>query len=118
METARVRWYLNDLSVQGQFPTAQAFVDSIGALATLRARIPRFGSDLYLSRSFGDRNVTIESTGREAILSAASRDAKGVILAWISKRGPFLDDDRQPEPDDYFEFDSNDVTDQGLGEAA
>jgi len=32
--------------------------------------------------------------------------------------GAVLDEDRAPNPDDYFHFDGTDVTDLGLGEAA
>ena len=39
-------------------------------------------------------------------------------MAWMSKNGPFWDDERQSNADDYFEFDGIDVTDAGLGEAA
>ena len=41
-----------------------------------------------------------------------------LVLAWMHKAGPFWDDDRQFNEDDYFEFNGTDVTDQGLGEAA
>lgn len=52
------------------------------------------------------------------VAAHASREEKGLILAWITKQGPFIDDDRLDEQDDYFEFEGQDVTDQGLGEAA
>ena len=48
----------------------------------------------------------------------SERDEKQLILAWINKHGPFIEDDRQQEQDDYFEFENEDVTDSGLGEAA
>lgn len=40
------------------------------------------------------------------------------MLNWFDKHGPFVDDDRLPEPDDYFECMTKDVTDTGLGESA
>ncbi|MDD9863130.1 MAG: hypothetical protein OXU54_00885 [Gammaproteobacteria bacterium] len=45
-------------------------------------------------------------------------DERRLILLWIIKSGPFIDTDRQEEPEDYFEFEGQDVTDSGLGEAA
>ena len=39
-------------------------------------------------------------------------------MSWIGNRGPFWDDEREPQQDDYFQYEDQDVTDQGLGEAA
>jgi hypothetical protein len=41
-----------------------------------------------------------------------------LALEWWAKAGPFWDDERQTNEDDYFEYQGTDVTDQGLGEAA
>jgi hypothetical protein len=51
-------------------------------------------------------------------MSAADRDKKQAILSWVDKKGPFWDDERQFNENDYYEFEGHDVTDQGLGEAA
>jgi hypothetical protein len=40
------------------------------------------------------------------------------VLAWLSSAGPFCDDNQTPISDDLFYFENEDVTDQGLGEAA
>jgi hypothetical protein len=40
------------------------------------------------------------------------------VLAWLANSGPFWDDEREPNVDDYFECKQLDVTDEGLGEAA
>ena len=40
------------------------------------------------------------------------------VLRWVSTAGPFWEDDRAGNPDDYFHFEGEDVTEQGLGEAA
>lgn len=39
-------------------------------------------------------------------------------MSWINRRGPFIEDDRQPAEDDLFYFDHIEVTELGLGEAA
>lgn len=39
-------------------------------------------------------------------------------MNWLDKSGPFWDEDREENVDDYFHFEGTDVTDQGLGEAA
>jgi hypothetical protein len=39
------------------------------------------------------------------------------MLDWVSNSGPFWDEDRASNDDDYFHFEGEDVTNQGLGEA-
>lgn len=113
-----MRWYLNDSSLQGQFSTAREFVDEIAALARLKARFPASGFQLYCTSKLALTKVTREASCSEAILRAAQVDEKRLILSWIAKSGPFLEEDRMHEEDDYFEFEGLDVTDHGLGEAA
>ncbi|MGH9722065.1 MAG: hypothetical protein ACRD8O_17795 [Bryobacteraceae bacterium] len=39
-------------------------------------------------------------------------------MSWLANSGPFWDDERYTNPDDLFHFEGDDITDQGLGEAA
>lgn len=113
-----MRWYLNDSSLQGQFATEREFVDEIGKLARLKMQLPVSGSQLYCTSNLSLTKVTREASCSEAIMRAARVDERRLILSWIDKSGPFLEEDRMPEADDYFEFEGLDVTDHGLGEAA
>jgi len=113
-----MKWYLNDSSLQGQFSTEREFVDGIGNLARLKSRLPDVGSQLYCTRNLAMAKVTREASCREAVMQSARVDEKRLILSWIDRSGPFWDEGRTPEDDDYFEFDGMDVTDHGLGEAA
>jgi len=113
-----MRWYLNDSSLQGQFATAREFVDEIAGLAKLKMQLPASGSQLYCISNLSMTKVTRDSSCSQAVMRAARVDEKRLILSWISKSGPFLEADRTPEQDDYFEFEGLDVTDHGLGEAA
>jgi hypothetical protein len=44
-------------------------------------------------------------------------DLRRAVLNWLDRSGPFIEDDRTDEADDYFEHSEQDVTDTGLGEA-
>ena len=55
---------------------------------------------------------------REVVLSIRDRDFKSAVLVWVDRTGPYVEEDRQDEVEDYFEFSALDVTDTGLGEAA
>lgn len=46
------------------------------------------------------------------------QDLRTAAFTWLDRTGPFVDDDRLDEPDDYFEYADAEVTASGLGEAA
>jgi hypothetical protein len=112
-----LRWYVNDLSVQGQFAQPADFISELSALARIRIKSQHIRERLLCSRSFSQRFATAEKSCAAIITAFAAREEKHLILSWLTSRGPFLDDDRLADPDDYFEFEGHDVTDQGLGEA-
>jgi hypothetical protein len=113
-----VRWFVNDASLQGQFPTSYVFISCLTAILSVRARLSRVRDSLYTSRMISERAVTEHLTFKAAILQAAERDIRHQILQWLDRQGPFFEDDRLFERDDYFECFDTDVTYQGLGEAA
>jgi hypothetical protein len=47
-----------------------------------------------------------------------NRDEKLQILGWLNQSGPFFENEREFEKNDYFSFEGVEVTDLGLGEAA
>ncbi|MGH6842357.1 MAG: hypothetical protein ACREDV_09750, partial [Methylocella sp.] len=104
--------------MQAQFPDAYAFVSGLSAILGVRGRLPRLRNELYASRILPERKVTQQLTFKAAILQAAERDLRHQILQWFDRQGPFFEDNRLFEQDDYFECFDVDVTDQGLGEAA
>lgn len=109
-------WYINDLSLTGQYHDVSAFLGNLKELMRQRQQTPILSQELFCSRTLHTRPVTPTDDFRTAVLS--DRAIVQPVLAWITKKGPFWDDDRQPNPDDYFECLGLDVTDQGLGEAA
>jgi hypothetical protein len=90
----------------------------LGPLIALRVRNPLVRERLYCSRELYNRPVTANGTFRQAVCSLADRNFKQLVLSWLTQRGPFWDDERQSTSDDYFEYQGEDVTNQGLGEAA
>ena len=113
-----MRWYLNDASVQGQFDDPAVFQAIIIRLAAARERNALLRADLRMTRLFSNRPVTAQVTVRRSLQQLRDRDLKSIVLIWLDRSGPFLEDDRQYEVDDYFECLGADVTDTGLGEAA
>ncbi|WP_319240191.1 hypothetical protein [uncultured Propionivibrio sp.] len=113
-----MRWYMNDLSLQGQFPRPSDFFPLLNELLSLRNRYAVLRSSLYVTRSFPNREVTPQCSLNVVLREREFRDLRGAVLNWFDRTGPFVEDDRQAEIDDYFEYLDQDVTDTGLGEAA
>jgi hypothetical protein len=64
------------------------------------------------------RPVTPSFTLQQAVLATRDRTFISLVLSWLNRAGPFWEDEREANVDDYFHFEGINVTDQGLGEAA
>jgi hypothetical protein len=113
-----MEWYVDDLSFSGQFSTPHSLKESIEPLLRLLFLRPDLKRRVLCSRTLPIRPATAAMNLEEGV--RATRDQLFIrqALGWISSAGPFWDDDRAANPDDYFHFEGEDVTDQGLGEAA
>ena len=113
-----MEWHINDLSLDGQFADPQAFRLALEPLLHLRSRDPLLKDRLYCSRRLHECEVTPRFDLKKAVRATGDRIYIRLVLEWTQKAGPFWDDSRQSNEDDYFEYEGVDVTDQGLGEAA
>ena len=113
-----MRWYVNDVSLQGQFAGGSAFEVALRELISVRARIESLRLNLRTTRTLPDRNVGPSLNLRTAVQQSRDRDLRSAVLIWLDRTGPFVEDDQLPETDNYFEHLGHDVTDSGLGEAA
>lgn len=111
-------WYVNDLSLCGQYAEATVFLDDLAKLMRTRAKAPMLKQRLFCSRTLHTRPVTANLNVREAVTSLPNQIPVSLVLAWLTKNGPFWEDTRAPNEDDYFEHGGQDVTNFGLGEAA
>jgi len=113
-----VEWHINDLSLEGQYKNPIAFREALEPLLKLRHRSTQVAAKLYCSRSFSKRPATSTHSLQHAVLALKDKDYTSQVLTWLSKSGPFWEDERHSNPDNYFQFEEEDITDQGLGEAA
>ena len=113
-----MRWYINDVSLQGQFADILAFEGILRGLIGVRIRVERLRRDLRSTRTLAERFVSTGITIRDAMRASRDRELQRAVLNWVDRTGPYVEDDRLAEVDDYFEYASLDITDSGLGEAA
>ena len=113
-----MEWHINDLSLAGQYANPLDFRSALEPLLKLRHRSPVFAARLYCSRSFSKRQCTPSHTVQHAVLALKDKLYTTLVLTWLSKSGPFWDDERVFDEDDLFYFEEADVTNEGLGEAS
>ena len=112
-----MRWYLNDTSLQAQFAEPSDVVVTLRGLLALRQQFDLLRASLYVTQTLSQRNVRHGLTLVQLLGQPEYRDTQALVLRWLGRAGPFVDDDRLTEADDYFEVEDLDVTNSGLGEA-
>lgn len=108
---------LNDLSLHGQFSSIPAFQDAIRSIMNIRIKMRQFGRELYCHRNVAQAQITHDLTMQQAIQQFNQNDRRAV-MGWLTQHGPFWEDERYHDPDDYLEYQDQVVTDTALGEAA
>ncbi len=109
--------HFNDLSLAGQFSDPEAFYATLETFLKLRIKHEALRENFFCSRTLGMRPVHAGYNLQQLILKHPNRLFKQQVLNWLSKSGPFWDDNRAEVANDFFTFNTEDVTEQGLGEA-
>lgn len=112
-----MRWYLNELSLQGQFKTHEDFLKQFLPLYKERESSTRLRDAFFLSRNLPNSYITPLSTFRDFV-NSLDRDLKTKIFTWANKTGPHLESDQINPENDKFHFSGIDVTWNTLGEVA
>jgi hypothetical protein len=113
-----MNWYINDLSLDGQFSDPFAFREALEPLLQVMSGRKELQGRIFCTRDLSTRMVTLTHSLPQAVRAVNDPIFVSLVLRWISKVGPFWDADRTTNPDDLFHYEGEDVTNQGLGEAA
>ena len=108
---------VNDRSLHGQFNDVDAFREAIGRLMRIRGIARRYGRALYCHRELASARATSQDSMQVAV-NAMPREERSALLAWLNQQGPFWDDERQHDENDWYECAGEVVTDTAIGEAA
>lgn len=110
-------FYFNEASVQGQFSDDNEFKELLEQLMIARRRSPLL-SAMRVSGSLADRPVLDGRSVRNTVQRWKGENLTRMVLAWMTRNGPFIAIDRLDEEEDLFYCQGVEVTDGGLGEAA
>ncbi len=113
-----MRLYFNDLSIHGQFATPEAFLSAFATLMQMRQLAQKHGRNLLHRHHLEQQPVTSELKLLHMV-QQMERNKRAAVMSWLTKDGPFWDEVRQHDSDDYLECSNQTIaTDSGLGEAA
>ena len=105
---------LNELSIEGQFYDSAPLDEAVGRVMRMRRVATQFGREIYCHRNtpyrFARQSVPL--------VQALSREQRGAVMLWLNRQGPFWEDRRKHDSNEYFQVNEELVTDDGLAEAA
>jgi len=116
-----MEFFLNELSLHNQFQSEADFLATLKmVILPSKQAIEQGGFHLYCHRTLANQPISLDFTFKQVIQQHRDPNLKRVILSWLDKYGPFMEDVREHQPDDYLYLSYNDeiVTDKSLGEAA
>lgn len=108
---------MNDLSVDGQFHDFESFIDAIDRLMIMRSTCRKFGREIYCHRNMVNAQVTKE-LNMQQVVQRLDKNKKGALMQWLTRQGPYWEDKREHNSEDYLECKDEIVTDTAIGEAA
>jgi len=108
---------MNDLSVYGQFHNFESFVEAIDRLMIMRNKCRKFGREIYCHRNMVNAQVTKE-LNMQQVVQRLDKNKKSALMQWLTRQGPYWEDKREHNPEDYLEYKDEIVTDTAIGEAA
>ncbi|MBF0249682.1 MAG: hypothetical protein HQL35_03520 [Alphaproteobacteria bacterium] len=108
---------VNDLSLHGQFPNVEAFKEAVGKLMKMRTLAAKYGRELFSHRNLMNAAVGPQMTVSQAI-QHFEHEERLAFTSWITRTGPFWEDERVHGPDEYMVVSDEMVTDTAIGESA
>ncbi len=112
---------LNELSIHNQYQSESDFIASLKVVLGCRDLLRKYQRSLHCGRgTLGNRQVIQNNLFRKVVGNIANKDIQRAVLIWIDRDGPFWDDDKLHNPDEYFSdtVKGDVVTDTVLAEAA
>ena len=112
-----MEFFANELSIHQQFGDLPTFRIALERLMAVRSTLRRWGRDVHCHRSLLDVEPIRGMPMRQAVQGLAVNDRRA-LMVWLTRGGPFWDELRRHEADEYLECRGDVVTDSAVGEAA
>lgn len=107
---------INDLSIRRARENAEALNNQLVEIVKIVHTVEAAKGLIRCSRNIVNNTVLEEKPLIQYINENVARESRFQVLSWVTNHGPFWDDERAVIDFDSFNYESSDVTDQGLGE--
>lgn len=84
-----MKWYLNELSLTGQFATTEHFIEHLKNILSLRERFAIISNGFYCPRGLPEVKVSGERTFRDAVINHGEKNLTRKVVLWLDRNGPF-----------------------------
>ena len=108
----------NELSIHEQFHDITSFRDALSRLMAMRATARRFGREVYCPHALLTASPMVGIPMQGAIGRLAVESERRAAMVWLTRAGPFWDDLRRHDAEDWLECGGEIVTGTSVGEAA
>ena len=109
--------FANEMSIHRQFHDLPTFHGALERLMGMRGVAHRFGRNVYCHRPLADAEPIPGIRMQQAVQRLADNERRALMI-WLTSGGPFWDDLRRHDPNDWLECRDEIVTDTAVGEAA
>lgn len=111
-------FFLNEHSLHGQYSQRAPFLNALRGVMGAKDAIERTGFSFYCDTGIRLRNVIGEFNFEQVVRTSGNKELLRIVLAWLSKTGPFWAAEQLHSPEDLFSCMDDDVTGSTLAEAA
>ena len=109
--------FVNELALRESCAIASPPYGPLEYLLVVRRKYRVIRNALYCSKDMPSFEIR-PGVALSRVVQSMPRDIRVQLFTWVSKMGPFIEEDRLDVEDDLFMFDEWEVTEVGLGEAA
>ncbi len=112
-------FFVNDLSLHGQYADHLGFRQSLEEVMRCRECATSYGRTLRVSRTILESQVYTNQSFRQAVHATGDKNFITLVMVWIDKNGPFVEDQLMGSPNEYLSLEDDIVvTETAIGEAA
>ena len=112
-----MEFFANEMSIHRQFHDLPTFHGALGRLIGMRGVAGRFGRNVYCHRALVDAEPVPGVRMQQAVQRLADNERRALMI-WLTRGGPFWDDLRRHDANDWLECRGEIVTDTAIGETA
>lgn len=113
-----MRLLANELSIHAQFNAVASFEEALQRIMAMRETAEKFGREIHCHRAISSSTPIKGRSMQNVIANIADLNRRRLALIWFTRNGPFWDDIRTHDDDDWLECQNEIITGSAVGEAA